>query len=66
MVTSSETAIPSRPPWGIARRGRNLLRTGGRAALEAIRSPATAEAMTVDGVKKETVKVYVFDKEFQP
>ncbi len=35
-------------------------------AVEAIRSPATAEAMTVDGVKKETVKVYVFDKEFQP
>ena len=35
-------------------------------ALEAIRSPATAEAMAVDGVKRETVKVYVMDKEFQP
>ncbi len=35
-------------------------------ALEAIRSPATAEAMTVDGVKRETVKIYVMDKEFQP
>ena len=35
-------------------------------AVEAIGSPATAEAMAVDGVKKETVKIYVFDKEFQP
>ena len=35
-------------------------------ALEAIRSSATADAMTVDGVKKETVKVYVMDREFQP
>ena len=35
-------------------------------AVEAIRSPATAEAMAVDGVKAGTVKVYVFDREFQP
>ncbi len=34
-------------------------------ALAAINSPATAEAMAIDGVKKETVKVYVMDKEFQ-
>ena len=30
-----------------------------------LESPATAEAMAHDGVKKETVKVYVLDKEFR-
>lgn len=30
----------------------------------AIASQATADAMTMDGVKRETVKQYVFDKEF--
>ena len=34
--------------------------------MEIFNSPATAEAMAVDGVKRETAKVYVFDKEFQP
>ena len=34
-------------------------------ALEAINSPATAEAMTADGVKRDTVKVFVLDKEFK-
>ena len=29
-------------------------------------SPATAEAMAVDGIVKDSVKVYVLDKEFQP
>ena len=28
-------------------------------------SPETAEAMAQDGVKRETVKVYVLDKEFK-
>lgn len=28
-------------------------------------SPATAEAMAFDGVKRETVKVFVLDKEFR-
>ena len=28
-------------------------------------SQATADAMAYDGVKRETVKVYVFDKEFR-
>jgi len=28
-------------------------------------SPATAEAMASDGVKRETVKVFVLDKEFR-
>jgi hypothetical protein len=28
-------------------------------------SPETAEAMAIDGVKRETVKIYVLDKEFQ-
>ena len=28
-------------------------------------SPATAEAMAADGVQRETVKVFVLDKEFQ-
>lgn len=32
--------------------------------LAVLESPATAEAMAQDGVKKETVKVYVLDKEF--
>ena len=32
--------------------------------FEVLESPATAEAMSQDGVKKETVKVYVLDKEF--
>jgi len=34
--------------------------------LELLESPATAEAMEFDGVKKETVKVFVLDKEFIP
>ena len=34
--------------------------------MEIFKSPATAEAMAVDGVKRESVKVYVMDKEFQP
>ena len=34
--------------------------------VAAIDSPATAEAMAFDGVKRETVKIYVMDKEFQP
>lgn len=32
--------------------------------MEVLESPATAEAMAVDGVKKETVKVFVLDREF--
>lgn len=31
--------------------------------LELMDSPETAEAMAQDGVKRETVKVYVLDKE---
>ena len=34
-------------------------------ALEAINSPATVEAMTADGVKRDTVKVFVLDKELK-
>ena len=34
-------------------------------ALEALNSPATVEAMTVDGVKRDTVKVFVLDKELR-
>ena len=34
--------------------------------LELLESAATAEAMEVDGVKKDTVKVFVLDKEFIP
>jgi hypothetical protein len=33
--------------------------------MEVLDSPATAEAMAQDGVKPETVKVYVLDKEFR-
>ena len=32
--------------------------------MEIFESPATAEAMAADGVKRETVKVYVLDKGF--
>ena len=34
--------------------------------FEILDSPATAEAMSFDGVKRETVKVFVLDKEFDP
>jgi hypothetical protein len=33
--------------------------------LEVLASPATAEAMAHDGVKRETVKTFVLDKEFR-
>ncbi len=33
--------------------------------LKILDSPATAAAMDVDGVKRETVKVFVLDKQFQ-
>lgn len=33
--------------------------------FEVLESPATAAAMEVDGVKRETVKVAVLDKEFR-
>lgn len=32
--------------------------------LEVMDSPATAEAMAFDGVKRETVKIFVLDREF--
>ncbi len=34
--------------------------------MQVFDSPATAEAMEFDGVKRETVKVFVLDKEFDP
>ena len=33
--------------------------------MKGFNSPATAEAMAVDGVKRETVKVYVLDRELE-
>ena len=33
--------------------------------MEIFNSPATAEAMAYDGVKRDTVKVYVLDKEMK-
>ena len=33
--------------------------------MAVLESPDTAEAMAYDGVKKETVKVFVLDKEFR-
>ena len=33
--------------------------------MKILDSPATAEAMAFDGVKKETVKVFVLEKEFK-
>ena len=35
------------------------------AFLEGIDSPETAEAMAFDGVKRETVKIYVLNKELR-
>ena len=35
------------------------------AYMKVLDSPATAEAMAFDGVKRETVRVFVLDKEFQ-
>ena len=32
--------------------------------MEAMESQTTADAMIADGVKRETVKIYVLDKEF--
>ncbi len=34
--------------------------------LEILDSPTTAEAMASDGVNRETVKIHVLDKEFDP
>jgi hypothetical protein len=34
--------------------------------MQILDSPATAEAMDLDGIKRETVKVVVLDKEFDP
>lgn len=34
--------------------------------MQILDSPATAEAMDIDGIKRETVKVVVLDKEFDP
>lgn len=35
------------------------------AFMKILASPATAEAMAADGVKRETVKVFVLDKELK-
>lgn len=34
--------------------------------LEILDSPATEEAMAFDGIKRDTVKIIVLDKEFDP
>ena len=34
--------------------------------MEVLDSPATAEAMELDGVNRDTVKVFVMDREFTP
>ncbi len=34
--------------------------------MEVMESPDVAEAMAEDGLKQETVKIYVIDREFQP
>ncbi|MDH3652513.1 MAG: hypothetical protein OEQ53_22670 [Saprospiraceae bacterium] len=33
--------------------------------FQILESPATAEAMAFDGVKRETVKIFVFDRQFE-
>ena len=34
--------------------------------MRVLESPATAEAMAFDGINRETVKVFVLDKQFTP
>ncbi len=34
--------------------------------MEVLESPETAKAVGADGVKRDTVKLYVMDREFQP
>jgi len=34
--------------------------------MEVLESPETVEAMSADRVKRDTVKLYVIDREFQP
>ena len=34
--------------------------------MKVLESPETAKAMGADGVKRDTVKLYVMDREFQP
>ena len=34
--------------------------------MQGLDSPATAEAMDFDGIKRETVKTFVLDNEFDP
>ena len=34
--------------------------------LQHLESPATEEAMAFDGIKQETVKIFVLDKQFTP
>ncbi len=34
--------------------------------MAGMESAASAEAMEADGIKRETVKVFILDKEFQP
>jgi len=36
------------------------------ASLKVLESPATAEAMEFDGVLRDTVELFVLDKEFSP
>ncbi len=36
------------------------------AYMQGLESEATAEAMAVDGIKRETVKIFVLDKQFTP
>ena len=34
--------------------------------MQILESPATAEAMAFDGIDRETVKIFVLDKQFTP
>ena len=34
--------------------------------MQVLESPATAEAMAFDGINRETVKIFVLDKQFTP
>ncbi len=70
MVNSLEVR-PVTTPVGIAVQEDNTVAccfepTDLNTFMEVLESPESAEAMGTDSVKRDTVKLYVIDREFQP
>ena len=60
---------PASSPYTFGQVGDNEVAVSAEVAdvdafLQSLQSPETAEAMGNDGIKKDTVKVFVLDKEF--